>query len=277
MNFIYGDKFAKMADFICTIPNPDDYYNYPNTFSKEAVEAFNGVPIIYTLTGNVASLFKELQKVNKQVIVITHSADVPADKTLYDTMPETVIKWFAQNVTHVGEKLHGLPIGIENPQRISFHHQDKQAKLLAKMAEPRPYKNLLYLNCSVWTRRDERTECYKQLAGKPWVTTVTNPNIFDFDGYIDNIHGHKFVACPRENGIDTHRTWESLYLEAIPIERESVANSFWKNLPILFVNEWSEVTEELLHHTFDKIMKMEWNLEKLEFPYWEKLIRSYAV
>ena len=278
MNFICGDKFVEMSDFVYTRPNcPDDYYKIPNTFTKEAIEAFNGIPVIYTLTPNASTLFHHLHSIKKKVVVITHSADMPADKDLYDMMPETVVKWFAQNAYHHGEKLHSIPIGIENAQRKEFHHQDKPSKILAKAETEKTYKNLCYLNCSIWTHRDERAECYRHLAGKPWVTTVTNPNLFDFDGFIDNIYRHKFVACPRGNGIDTHRTWETLYLDSIPIERPNPSNAFWRDLPICFVQNWHEVTADFLTREYDRIMNTEWNLDKLFSPYWEKLIKSYTV
>jgi hypothetical protein len=262
---------------VYTIPNPDDYYKIPNTFSKEAVESFSGVPIIYTLTSNAASLFKELHNVNKRVIVITHSSDIPADQTLYDMMPSTVVKWFSQNVTYYGETLHGIPIGLENAQRKEFHHQDKPAKILAKAKTEKTYKNLCYLNCSIWTHHEERSKCYRHIVNRPWATTVTNPNIMDFDGFIDNIYRHKFVACPRGNGIDTHRTWETLYLDSIPIEIQNGNNIFWRDLPICLVQNWNDVTEEFLNKEYDRIMHRGWNLDKLDFSYWANLINNYAV
>jgi len=277
MNFICGDKFVAISDFVYTIPNPDDYYKHPNTFSKEAVEAFNGIPIIYTLTGNAKSLLTELANVNKKVVVITHSADVASDKKLYDLLPSNVVKWFSQNVTFNGERVHGIPIGIENAQRFEFHHIKKAEKLLSKMQEDKIYKNLVYLNCSVWTNQKERTPLYWKLGGKPWATVVQSGNIFDFDGFINNIHGHKFVACPSGNGVDTHRTWETLYLDSIPIEKIAPHNFYWRDLPICFVESWDKLDEDFLHSEYTRIINQEWNLEKLEFPYWEKLIKSYTV
>ena len=278
MNFISGDKFVAMSDFVYTIPNPDDYYKHPNTFSKEAVEAFNGVPIIYTLTGNAKSLFAALAKVNKRVVVITHSADVAADKSLYDLLPPNVVKWFSQNANYSeGDRLHGIPIGIENAQRKEFHHQDKEAKMLVEMEKSKIFKNCVYLNCSGWTNPAERLPLYKQLENQPWVTTVRNPNIFDFDSYIDNIHRHMFVACPSGNGIDTHRTWESLYIGTFPIERRNASNAFWRDLPIWFVDDWTEITKESVERTFAIMCAPEWNMEKSEFPYWQNLIKSFTV
>jgi hypothetical protein len=278
MNFICGDKFVAMSDFVYTIPNPDDYYKHPNTFSKEAIEAFNGIPIIYTLTGNAKSLFVELAKINKKVVVITHSADVPADKGIYDLLPQNVVKWFSQNAAYPeGNRLHGIPIGIENAQRKEFHHQDKMSKILAKMEEGRVFKNCVYLNCSVWTNKTERLPLYQHLTNQSWVTTVQKSNIFDFDNYINNIHSHMFVACPSGNGIDTHRTWESLYLGTFPIERRNTSNFFWRDLPIWFVDNWSEIKRESVEEAFHHMSEKEWNMEKSEFPYWQTLIKSYTI
>jgi hypothetical protein len=88
MNFICGDRFVELADFVYTIDNPDDYYKHPNTFDLKDIEAFDGVPIIYTLTGNAKPILAELTNTTKRVILITHSADVPVDKALYNLAPE---------------------------------------------------------------------------------------------------------------------------------------------------------------------------------------------
>jgi hypothetical protein len=82
------------------------------------------------------------------------------------------------------------------------------------------------------------------------------------------------VLCPEGNGMDTHRTWESLYLGAIPVERRNKNNRFYTDLPILFVDEWEEVTEEFLRKNFWKIKLKEWNDKKLEFWYWKNKIKE---
>lgn len=277
MNFINGEKFVKMADFIHAIPNSDNYYNYPNTFTKEAAENFPGIPIIYSQTNDAKSLFIKLKNINKNVVVITHNSDVPADKSLYDELPSNVIKWFSQNAAYPdGDRLHGIPIGIENEQRKEFHRQDKIAKLLAKMKTDRIFKNCVYLNCSIWTNKAERLPLYQHLANQSWVTSIPSPNIFDFDNYIDNIRGHMFVACPSGNGIDTHRTWESLYLGTFPVERKNSSNAFWRDLPIWFIDNWDEINQKTVEENFLAMSEKLWNVEKMDFAYWETLIRSFT-
>ena len=278
MRFICGDKFVEMSDFTYNVGgNPDDYYHHPNTFEAKAVESFSGTPIIYTMTSNVGTLFPMLEKTNKRIVLLTHNSDHRVTKELYDKLPPNVIRWFSLCVDYHGDRLTSLPVGIENRQRIEFHHQPKVEKLLAKRAEEKTYKNLLYICFSIWTNKKERELPYKLLAGKPFVTTIPNPNIFDFDRYIDDIYRHKFVLCPEGNGTDTHRKWESLYLDSIPVEKRNVNNSFYQDLPICFVDSWEQVTEEFLNVEYERIINTTWNLDKIEFPYWKNLIKSYTI
>ena len=221
MNFINGDKFVAMSDFVYNVEgNPDDYYHYLNTFNIDAVNAFNGVPIIYTMTTNLETLFPIMEKVTNPIVLLTHNSDRRVTKKLYDKLPPNVIRWFSLCVDYRGDRLTSLPVGIENPHRIEFHHLPKIEKILQKRSEDKTYKNLLYLCHSIWTNPKERAEPYKLLTNKPFVTTIHTPNIFNFDEYIDNIYRHKFVVCPEGNGTDSHRKWECLYLDTIPLGKK---------------------------------------------------------
>ena len=52
-----------------------------------------------------------------------------------------------------------------------------------------------------------------------------------------------FSVCPRGNGQDTHRLWESIYLKTIPILlRNNFSLNFYNlNLPVLLIDNWSEI------------------------------------
>ena len=52
-----------------------------------------------------------------------------------------------------------------------------------------------------------------------------------------------FVPSPAGNGIDCHRTWEALYLGAVPVvlRSEYFGESNW---PVLVVDSWSELLEK---------------------------------
>jgi hypothetical protein len=66
--------------------------------------------------------------------------------------------------------------------------------------------------------------------------------------YLAELGRHKFSACPRGNGIDTHRVWESLCLGVTPIVERSVLTEHWRalGLPMVLVDDWAEVSRERL-------------------------------
>ena len=97
----------------------------------------------------------------------------------------------------------------------------------------------------------------------------------NFDRYIENIHSHKFVLCPEGNGTDTHRTWETLYTGSIPIEKRNLNNRFYQDLPICFVDNWSEISESFLENEYYRIKNSTWNLEKLDFNFWKSKINLH--
>ena len=93
-----------------------------------------------------------------------------------------------------------------------------------------------------------------------------------FDEYLDNIYNHKFVFSPEGNGMDTHRTWECLYVGTIPIERRNLNNRFYTDLPICFVDNWEDLTEEFLESEFIRIKSVHGIWKKLTFEYWKNKI-----
>jgi hypothetical protein len=59
--------------------------------------------------------------------------------------------------------------------------------------------------------------------------------------YRELLRQSQFVLSPPGNGADCHRTWEALYMGAVPI----VLKKFWPfqeiNLPVLIVEDWEDV------------------------------------
>jgi hypothetical protein len=82
---------------------------------------------------------------------------------------------------------------------------------------------------------------------------------------------YKYVISPFGNGLDCHRTWEALLLGCIPIVKKSELDTMYEGLPVLIVNEWSDVTQELLN-TFVPTYK---NIHKLHMPYWIYKFNKY--
>jgi hypothetical protein len=58
--------------------------------------------------------------------------------------------------------------------------------------------------------------------------------------YIEALRDAVFVLSPQGNGLDCHRTWEALYLGAIPVVTAGTLDqNLIQGLPILEVTDWS--------------------------------------
>jgi hypothetical protein len=88
-----------------------------------------------------------------------------------------------------------------------------------------------------------------------------------------------FVISPPGNGIDCHRTWESIYLGAVPVvKRGFLADSLLAKLPILAVNEWQEVfslERKALEDLYFHIRSAE--DEAAYFDYWNETINASRI
>jgi len=276
MTYIRGDLFAEIADFCYTDPtNGNDNEQFPNTFSRKAVEAFDGIPLIYTCTCNCEAILQLIIPIKKKTLLVTHSTDWKITEERYNKLPCNVIRWFSPNVAFNGERLQSVPLGLETLQRFTFHHIHKIEKMQAKVQEDKTYKNMVFMcHSSHQANIADREEAYKILGNRSFVTSIYHPNIFAFDNYIDNIYRHKFVICPEGSGIDCHRTWECLYLDSIPIMKRNINTSYYEDLPICFIESWEQVTEKFLSNEYERIINSEWNLNKIDFEYWKQHIQQ---
>ena len=264
IDWIQGDKFIDIVDFSYAPSKKarDDYNNLKNTLREVR-------GIIYTHTMYIPGLFNLIKKTNNEVIVVSHNSVISADIV----PPNNVSQWYSQNVNIKHPKVQSIPLGLENSRW--FSHLRKREKMIKCLSEQRKYRNLVYMNHNISTNPAKRIESYKLLENKIWVTVAYGRNPYEFDGYIQNIYNHKFVISPEGRGIDTVRTWECLYMGTIPIEKRNINNQFYTDLPICFVDNWNQVTEDFLLKEYDRIKAAKWNMDKLKFSYWANKIQNH--
>lgn len=270
IDFITGEKFKEVGDFTYSpgIRHRDDYDGLQNTFNKNGLKDLN---IVYTHTIYAMQLLDLISYIGKEFIVITHNADVNIDESFI--VPGNVKRWFAQNVNVINDKIESIPIGLENDRW--FKHIRKKEKMEARIRTVKQNYNLVYMNHNIKTNPSERELPYRLFGNRPWVTSVRGVNGSGFDQYLDNVYNHKFMICPRGNGMDTHRLWECLYMGTVPIVKKDINNWFYNRLPILYVDEWEDVNEGML---IDKLPLYEtgnWNKEMLTFNYWKNHIQKW--
>jgi hypothetical protein len=86
--------------------------------------------------------------------------------------------------------------------------------------------------------------------------------------YYSQIAAHRFVLSPEGNGVDCYRTWESLHLGAIPIVMASPAMSAFADLPILFTEDYSELSEDYLERCWARMSGRSFEIERLLSAYY---------
>jgi hypothetical protein len=271
MDWIQGTKFFNVADYIY-VPrgrSKDDFNQIDNSLNLSKLKDGD---IIYTHGLYVKILFKIMAGTDKKYILITHNSDINVDSSL--KWNENLLHWFTQNVDiDMPDFIESIPIGLENDKW--FKHIKKKEKMEFLLSQPKGYKNLAYMNHNSRTNPEKRDPPYYSLSNKPWVTIEKKKNGEDFDNYLANIYNHWFVICPEGHGIDTHRIWETLYMGSYPIVIRNYNTRFYEDLPILFIDSWDELTEKKLEFEYTRIKNTEWNMDKLNFSYWENKIKSW--
>lgn len=197
-----------------------------------------------------------LARLELPFILVSHNSDHGVTLDDLDILNHPfLIKWFAQNCECSHEKLVALPIGLTNRQWGA----EKLAQLLLVASKQHKTK-LLYANFSDHTHQSRSG--LKNLISS--MDNVTNSQNLSYEQYLAELSSHKFCLCPRGNGIDTHRFWESQYLDTIPIVLKTDWTAAYSGLPILLVNEWSDLLSMDLEKAYIQISCINYNRASLD-------------
>lgn len=227
---------------------------------------------IFIKTDYLNTFFSKIHPwINVKYIIVTHNSDYPAPGECEQYLDdEKIIAWFGMNVEGKPHpKLHPIPIGIANKR---WPHGNVKLVREKQAATKKVKKEiLLYSNFLVATRFQERNEVSQLFSNEPYCLTASPK---DFGSYLMDLARSKFVLSPRGNGLDCHRTWESLLMGAYPIVKTSTIDSMYEGLPVVIVNDWKEINEEFLNKKYEEFQSREFNMEKAYFSYWQALINS---
>lgn len=218
-----------------------------------------------------------------QNVIVTHNSDYHIDINRYSHLSKFNY-WFAQNKDYDNDRIIPIPIGVENmklrrsqaAQKGMFSSEVpgalQKSLLIDKINSLQVNKSkLCYMNFSINTYPAERQLVWDSFSNYEWVTKTSNLSMEKF--YFD-IASHKFVISPRGNGVDCHRTWEALYLRTIPIVKTTLHMKGFSDLPILFVNDWSELTYNRLQQFYEHVENTLYDLSKMKISYWKNIINE---
>jgi len=236
-----------------------------------------------------------LPKISNTFILVTGDSDMCVPKESL-TESETIslinnphlLKWFAQNTQiQRHEKIVQLPIGLDyhtisndtnhNWKTEGEGHlpKDQEGILINLRQQMAPFYErnpIIYVNFTpINDKFGQRKTAFEQI---PNDLLFINQNFTKRTENWKNITQNTFVLSPFGMGMDCHRTWEALCLGAIPIVKAPNFQKMFEDLPVLIVNEWSEITQELLDKTIKEFKTREFKYEKLTLQYWVKMIND---
>lgn len=90
--------------------------------------------------------------------------------------------------------------------------------------------------------------------------------------YLINLRKSKYCLSPHGIWPDCYRHWEAMYMNCIPITTKHKKLEKFYDMPILFLDDWSELTEEMLLNKYEEVSNR--SKEKLNLEYWINLAKT---
>lgn len=205
----------------------------------------DGKNVIFCKTDFLAEEFKHISSLENEVVLITGNSDYAITDQHASHMPNNVKVWYAQNCFTWHPRVQPIPMGIENK---NFCYRDghgigytervteKERLLSRQIDDIKPTKSI-YANFQIATNMQHRVpvmNACKQIDFIEW----DEPTL-SLEQFFDKILDYQMVVCPVGNGLDTHRLWEILYSNRIPITIKVGHHKIYKlyeKLPIIILD-----------------------------------------
>ena len=106
-------------------------------------------------------------------------------------------------------------------------------------------------------------------------STYENYNNYDsLKHFYTKISNYRAVVCPLGHGLDTHRVYETLYCNRIPITFDlKLYEKLYHIYPVVYLDDNEKLKDENL---MDNLIKEQenkiWDKNTLNFSYWENII-----
>ena len=181
---------------------------------------------------------------------------------------------FVVNCRSIDQRVTALPVGIypnRTPWRVPL-------ALIGTKRSKLAYCNFSLGNVGQPHYTAKRNKVYNELKKHSWITFENMGNTHGnyslcFTTYYRHVAGHMFTVSPEGNGVDCHRTWEALYLKSVPIVQRSPEMNHFQDLPILYTDDYTELTPSYLRRVYSQMLDTEYNIKELYSSYWRSLIQ----
>ncbi len=231
-------------------------------FDPRAFDAVKDGDLVWTRLIALPQFVKEaLPRIAARFTLVTGDEDwsipgcFPASEQLLES--PKLLAWFTQNLDAGGRhrKLYPLPIGLDfhtisngakwgHAQATPAQQEAELDALRAQMPPTRERLPLAHADFHfskhkdmVWG--DDRGSVERLLQGNPSVV-FQQQKLRRIDLWREKTR-YAFVVSPHGNGLDCHRTWESLVLGNIVIVKRSSLDPLYQGLPVVIVDDWRQI------------------------------------
>jgi hypothetical protein len=224
-----------------------DTYRLTCDVDASSNEALSEISIsnksIFTTVERLQSLTDHLNTSNlilSETDLVIHNGDEVPNIATLDYLSTKFKRIYCVNWLGSHPKIEPIPIGLDNIKYLrngipsDFNRVSMKNRIQFKS---RPIDLLVAF--SLHTNPIERGAALSAARRVPGVKVIDN-SIYPYE-YLELVSQSKFVLSPPGNGPDCHRTWESIYLGAVPIVHKSAWPFRDFNLPVAQVSDWNEV------------------------------------
>jgi hypothetical protein len=256
---------------------PIDYFAKGLQFKEANYQRIESGDIVWVNASFVSQFYHQvLPKVSAPFVLVISDGDesFPPDSGLNPDEIESfisnanIIHIFAQNCDYQGDsgKVSHLPIGIDFHSIAYKGIRGYWGEKGSPMQQEAILEEILN-SCEATNHRIMRAFVDFQLSDSMRDgsfkrniqcgedrTTIFNrllqTDLIDYAGRMRRSDLWKrkskyaFSISPHGNGLDCHRTWEDLALGCIVIVKTSPLDPLYEGLPVVIVQDWSEITKE---------------------------------
>jgi hypothetical protein len=242
----------------------------------------------YIFNGQFKQWITQKQLTDK-ITLITGTSDYEIKQATIQSFDNEVKYWFGMNVTAFDDRACCIPIGLTSydPRQTdpsflfrygntaNIHRiQATDTHITNAWTIPKTDEYKVYMNFSTHTFRD-RERIWTQFKDIPWIH-AKNCELSKRESFFEELRKSQYSLCPRGNGIDTYRFWESLYSGVIPIIEKDKIHDFFKGLPFI---EFDKLTPEIVteQEIEKKKAQLTFNYHKLYCSYWIEQIERKSI
>ena len=239
--------------------------------------------IFFCKTDFLMEDFYYISRLDHSVTLISGNSDYAITDDIIDIAPNNISAWYAQNAVSNSPILHPMPIGLENKlyssrpgHGIGYFDRASEREQAILSASCKIPSKFIYSNFNIYTniyyRKMLRTLSI-DLEHIDWQEPVLS-----ISELYNTILDYKMVLCPIGNGIDTHRLWEALYLNRIPITIKAgncKIYELYRKLPIIILDSMEELEDyQHIHKLYEYTINNDYNQKLLNIKYWIKEIKN---